>query len=330
MRKKRLPVTSYLAGIASSSTVVLSQAITIIESNNPEDQQLAEEIMQGLPTKKDRPRSLKIGITGVPGVGKSTYIDVFGTFLTNLGLKIAVLSIDPSSQKTRGSILGDKTRMENLSRNKLAYIRPSPSGNTLGGVAHKTQETILLCEAAGFNCILVETVGVGQSETMVKEMVDFFLLLMLAGGGDELQGVKRGIMEMADMIAINKADGDNIKAAKKAKINYQNALHLFPPNPNGWIPPVNLCSSLEVSGINEIWQVIKDYESKMSINGFLEENRIAQSQLWFEQLLQHRLMLKLYKAPALHQKIQNIKKSLNHNKINVPTAVNQVLNNIST
>ncbi len=325
MKRKRLPVPQYLAGIASSSAVVLSQAITIIESNKPEDQVLASEIMQQLSTIKKENTALRIGITGVPGVGKSTFIDTFGSFLTHQGLKIAILSIDPSSQKTKGSILGDKTRMENLARDKNAYIRPSPSGTTLGGVAHKTHETILLCEAAGFDCVIVETVGVGQSETMVKDMVDFFLLLMLPGGGDELQGVKRGIMEMADAIAINKSDGDQIKTARKAKVNYQNAMHLFPPNLNGWVPPVLLCSAIEKTGITEIWESIKKFEGKMIQNKFLESNRQSQNEIWFEQLLQYKLMEKLYKAPELHTKITETKKSFFQDKINVPTAVNKIL-----
>lgn len=325
MKRKRLSTEKYLEGILSQNKVILSQAITLIESTNPSDELLATELIRKLPVSDESSKCIKLGITGVPGVGKSTFIDTFGSFLTAQGLSIAILSIDPSSQKTGGSILGDKTRMENLARDPSAYIRPSPSGSTLGGVAHKTHETILLCEAAGFDCIIVETVGVGQSETMVKEMVDFFLLLMLAGGGDELQGIKRGIMEMADSIIIHKADGDNIKTAKKAKVNYQNALHLFPPNLNNWIPQVSLCSSLEKTGIEDAWQIIQKFMDQMGANGFLQKNRADQKQKWFTNLLQHRLLQKLYKSPELKQEIAHSVHKISEGQINVPSAVNQIL-----
>lgn len=325
MKRKRLSTETYLDGILSQNKVILSQAITLIESTNSSDELIATELMRKLPVSDESNKCVKIGITGVPGVGKSTFIDTFGSYLTSLGFRIAILSIDPSSQKTGGSILGDKTRMENLARDPNAYIRPSPSGKTLGGVAHKTHESIVLCEAAGFDCIIVETVGVGQSETMVKDMVDFFLLLMLAGGGDELQGIKRGIMEMADTIVIHKADGDNIKPAKKAKVNYQNALHLFPPNPNNWIPKVQLCSSIEKTGIEDVWGVIQKYIDQMQISGFLGQNRLEQNQKWFENLLQHKLLQKLYKSPELSLEIKQSIESISSRKINVPSAVSKIL-----
>ncbi|MGB3464035.1 MAG: methylmalonyl Co-A mutase-associated GTPase MeaB [Cyclobacteriaceae bacterium] len=330
MKRKRLSIDVYLKGILERDTVILSQAITLIESTKPEDEKLATELMSRLPSPVADQLCFKIGITGVPGVGKSTFIDTFGMHLLSLGLKIAVLSVDPSSQRTRGSILGDKTRMEKLSLENDAYIRPSPSGSTLGGVAHKTHESIVLCEAAGFDCIIVETVGVGQSETMVRDMVDFFLLLMLAGGGDELQGIKRGIMEMADMIVIHKADGDNIKAAKKARVSYQNALHLFPPHPNGWIPPVQLCSSLENTGVAEIQETIDRYKGQTIANGFLYQNRITQSKKWFENLLQHRLLQKLYRSPSLGDEIRQTEKKVVEGEMNVPSAVGQFVGKIKT
>ena len=225
-------------GLSRGNRVFLSKAITLVESKRSDDRKLSAELIDKI--TGDNNQSLRIGITGVPGVGKSTFIEAFGKMLTGKGKKVAVLSIDPSSNRTRGSILGDKTRMDELSRDPNAYIRPSASGSSLGGVASSTREAILICEAAGFDVIIVETVGVGQSETVVKDMVDYFLLLMLAGGGDELQGIKRGIMEMADHILINKADNKNMEAAKRAKKEYANAVHLFPSNEAEWTVPVGL------------------------------------------------------------------------------------------
>jgi len=237
-QRKELTVGQYFEGILQGNRTILSRAVTLIESNKPDHQRMAQEIIgRCLPYSG---KSVRIGITGVPGAGKSTFIESFGTYLTALGKRLAVLAIDPSSEKTKGSILGDKTRMEELSTDPNAYIRPSPSSGSLGGVARKTRETILLCEAAGFDTILIETVGVGQSETTVHSMVDFFLLLQIAGAGDELQGIKRGIMEMADTIVINKADGDNVLRAKTAATLYRNALHLFPPTLSGWVPKVKI------------------------------------------------------------------------------------------
>ena len=276
-----LPADEYAEGIKSGNRTILSKAITLIESSLPRHQQLADEIMElCLPYSGN---SIRIGITGVPGVGKSTFIEALGKQLTSSGHKLAVLAIDPSSKKTKGSILGDKTRMEELATDPNAFIRPSPSAGSLGGVAKKTKEIIVLCEAAGFDTIFVETVGVGQSETAVHSMVDFFLLLMLAGAGDELQGIKRGIMEMADAIVINKADGDNLKKAELAQREYKNALHLFPPTESGWIPFVDTCSSREKKGIGEIWGKIKEYETLTKKNGyFLKRRKEQELKIMFE------------------------------------------------
>jgi len=270
------PLSWYVDGILSGNITILSQAITLVESNLMAHRTLAQDIIEECIPHSGK--SIRIGITGVPGVGKSTFIESFGTYITkNLGKRLAVLAIDPSSQRSKGSILGDKTRMEKLSSDDKAFIRPSPSAGSLGGVAQKTRESIILCEAAGFEIILVETVGVGQSETAVHSMVDFFLLLMLAGAGDELQGIKRGIMEMADTILINKADGENKHKAKLARREYANALHLFPPTESGWIPQTQTCSAYTGDGIADVWSIIADYHHEMSSNGFFKQKRNQQS-----------------------------------------------------
>jgi LAO/AO transport system kinase len=274
-RRRRYSVDEYVSGIISGNRTILSQAITMVESSLGEHYETAQAIIERcLPHSA---RSVRIGITGVPGAGKSTFIESLGLLITSEGRKLAVLTVDPSSEQTRGSILGDKTRMEFLSVHPNAFIRPSPSAGTLGGVARKTRETIILCEAAGFDTILVETVGVGQSETAVNTMVDFFLLLMLAGAGDELQGIKRGIMEMADMIAITKADGSNRFPAEAAMVSYRNALHLFPSKPSGWKPRVLTCSALEKTGIKELWDVIIEYSRNTKETGFFEQQRRQQA-----------------------------------------------------
>lgn len=273
-RKRKYSAEEYISGILSGNRTILSQAITLLESSNPKHFEISQEIIERcLPYSAG---SVRIGITGVPGAGKSTFIETFGKLITGKGMKLAVLAIDPSSHHTRGSILGDKTRMGNLSVDPDAFIRPSPAAGTLGGVARKTRETIILCEAAGFDTIIVETVGVGQSEIAVSSMVDFFLLLMLAGAGDELQGIKRGIMEMADTIAINKADGNNKLMAERATVEYQNALHLFPPAPSGWIPRVVTCSAIENTGIDEIWNSISEYVEQTKKSGYFVERRKQQ------------------------------------------------------
>lgn len=274
-QRREYSVDEYVEGIICGNRTILSQAITLIESSLPEHYAKGQEIIEKcLPYNGN---SLRIGITGVPGAGKSTFIETFGLYITGKDLKLAVLAIDPSSEQTRGSILGDKTRMEQLSVHPSAFIRPSPSSGSLGGVARKTRETIVLCEAAGFDTILVETVGVGQSETEVHSMVDFFLLLMLAGAGDEIQGIKRGIMEMADLIAITKADGDNILKAEGAKVLYENALHLYPLKPSGWKPGVTTCSAKKNTGIPELWDMIMEYVSYTKKTGYFEELRKQQA-----------------------------------------------------
>jgi len=274
-KRKKYSPDEFIDGIVSGNRAILSQAITMVESALPDHYETAQLIVEKcLPLSG---RSIRIGITGVPGAGKSTFIETFGLYITSENRKLAVLTVDPSSEQTKGSILGDKTRMELLSVHPHAYIRPSPSAGTLGGVAHKTRETIILCEAAGFDTILIETVGVGQSETNVHSMVDFFLLLMLAGAGDELQGIKRGIMEMADLIAITKADGPNIHIAENARIAYQNALHLFPKKLSGWSPQVHTCSAVANTGIKELWRIIMEYVEFTKQTGYFDTFRKEQA-----------------------------------------------------
>lgn len=296
-RKKLLTPDAYVEGILNGNITTLSQAVTLVESAKKEHQEIAQEIItKCLPYSG---KSLRIGITGVPGVGKSTFIESMGKYITKRGGKLAVLAIDPSSERSKGSILGDKTRMEELSSDPNAYIRPSPSAGSLGGVARKTRETIVLCEAAGFDTIFIETVGVGQSETMVHSMVDFFLLLMLAGAGDELQGIKRGIMEMADAITINKADGNNIEKAEMARVQYKNALHLFPPTDSGWTPKVLTCSAFHHIGIDKIWDTIQGYVDLVKKNGYFQHKRNEQSKFWMYETINDRLKSDFYQNDML-------------------------------
>jgi len=274
-KKRNYSADEYVSGILSGNRTILSQAITLVESSLPEHYEIAQVIIEKcLPFSG---KSIRIGITGVPGAGKSTFIETFGLHITGEGRKLAVLTIDPSSEATKGSILGDKTRMEQLSIHPNAYIRPSPTTGALGGVARKTRETIILCEASGFDTILIETVGVGQSETAVHAMTDFFLLLMLAGSGDELQGIKRGIMEMADMIAITKADGANKIFAENARVIFENAIHFFPKKPSGWKPQVHSCSARTNTGISELWDIIMEYETFTKNSGYFERFRKEQA-----------------------------------------------------
>ncbi|MFT7282932.1 MAG: LAO/AO transport system kinase, partial [Cyclobacteriaceae bacterium] len=299
----------YKEGIRKGDRVILSRAITLVESKNAVHQKMAEELLDSI--LPDTGKSIRLGITGVPGVGKSTFIDSFGSYLTDVkSKKIAVLSIDPSSSRSRGSILGDKTRMDRLSRNKNAYVRPSPAGTQLGGVAHKTRESMLLCEAAGYEIIIVETVGVGQSETSVRDMVDFFLLLMLAGGGDELQGIKRGIMEMADMVLINKVDGDNEKAGKQAKSAYQNALHLFPANTNNWVVPVETVSAIKEVGLDSAWQQIDRYNDQQRKTGWLNAMRSQQYLSWFHEALRQKLEGDFYQQTKVQANIKEVEQKI--------------------
>ena len=269
--------------ILKGNKVALAKGITLLESSLETDIISSQELISDcLPHSGD---SIRIGITGVPGVGKSTFIETFGKILTEKGKKVAVLAIDPTSEKTHGSILGDKSRMNKLAVDKNAFIRPSPSSGTLGGVSSKTRDSIILCEAAGFDVILIETVGVGQSETTVNTICDFFLLLMLAGAGDELQGIKRGIMEIADMLVITKSDGDNLQKANNAKQEYQMALHLFPASENGWTPKVSVCSALEDTGIKDIWETISNYNQQMISNNYKDENRKKQDVYWLHHII---------------------------------------------
>jgi LAO/AO transport system kinase len=298
-KKKSLSVEQYVDGILNGDITILSQAVTMVESSKAEHQELAQEIiMKCLPFSGN---SVRIGITGVPGVGKSTFIEAMGKYITSQGQKLAVLTIDPSSERTKGSILGDKTRMEELSSDPLAYIRPSPSAGSLGGVARKTRETIILCEAAGYSTIFIETVGVGQSETTVHSMVDFFLLLMLAGAGDELQGIKRGIMEMADAITINKADGNNIEKAGLARIQYENALHLFPAAESGWRPRVLTCSAYLKTGITEIWDTIKEYMDMTKASNYFQHRRNEQAKFWMYETINEHLKNNFYQNEKISE-----------------------------
>ncbi len=297
--------------------MILSQAITLVESRLDSDQELAEQVLAGCMARTGN--SYRLGITGVPGVGKSTFINAFGMHLLEQGAKLAVLAVDPSSQRTHGSILGDKTRMADLSLDKRAFIRPSPARETLGGVTRSTRETILLCEAAGFDTIIVETVGVGQSETAVHSMVDFFLLLMLAGAGDELQGIKKGIVEMADGLVINKADGENLLAAKKARTEYQKALHLLAPNRNGWSPQVLTCSSTEQSGMKDIHSMLEVYQEQMKAGGDWNENRRRQARQWMHDTILNLLEDRFFKDKSVQNQLSGYDEQVVQGKI-APTS----------
>ena len=298
-RRRQLTAAEYVDGILKGNITVLGQAVTLVESQNPDHYALAQEVIEKcLPHAG---RSVRIGITGVPGAGKSTSIDAFGLHVLKDGGKLAVLAIDPSSERSNGSILGDKTRMEKLSVHPDAFIRPSPSAGSLGGVARKTRETIVLCEAAGFDKIFVETVGVGQSETAVHSMVDFFLLIQLAGTGDELKGIKRGIMEMADGIVINKADGDNIDRARLAQAQFRNALHLFPLPPSGWTPEVLTYSGYYEIGIPEVWDMIYRYFDFVKKNGYFEEKRRQQEKYWMYESINEHLKAHFYNNPVIEE-----------------------------
>ncbi len=304
--RKRYSAETYISEILAGNRIILAQAITLVESQRYEDEGLAKEVIGAILPHTGK--SIRIGITGVPGVGKSTFIESFGLeIVNNTGKKLAVLAIDPSSQKSGGSILGDKTRMESLAMHPQVFIRPSPAGNSLGGVARKTREAMLLCEAAGFEIIFIETVGVGQSETAVKNMTDFFLLLMLAGAGDELQGIKRGIMEMADMLVITKADGENKQKALLAQREYQSALHLLNPAQE---VPVLTCSALQKEGLAEIWQIIQKFLQEAKQNNTLEQKRQQQQLQWFHEHLKEEILNFFYQNSAFRAKLQELEKSI--------------------
>ena len=315
--------TDYVSGILAGDRLTLARTITLIESVLPAHQQLARDIVDQLLPHTGN--SVRIGITGVPGAGKSTYIESFGTMLTQKGHRVAVLAIDPSSTRSGGSILGDKTRMEKLAVDDRAFIRPSPSSGTLGGVGRKTRETMLACEAAGYDVVIIETVGVGQSETTVASMVDFFLVLMIAGAGDELQGIKKGVLEVADAIVINKADGDNINRAKMARREYEAALHMLMPASANWSPPVLTCSSLFSEGIETIWETILDHKQKFTESGEFDLKRKEQALEWMHFLLEDGLRSWFYSNPEVAQLLPGLKKDIAQLNISPTAAADRLL-----
>ncbi|WP_419214224.1 methylmalonyl Co-A mutase-associated GTPase MeaB [Maribacter sp. X9] len=315
--------TDMIQGIFANDVTVVSQAITLIESTKPSHRTIANEIIESCLTKEVD--TLRIGITGVPGAGKSTFIAQFGKLLTAQGKRVAVLTIDPSSSRTKGSILGDKTRMGELVKDPNAYIRPSPSGSSLGGVTRKTRESISILEAAGYDIIIIETMGVGQSETAVHNMVDFFLLLKLAGAGDELQGIKRGIVEMADAIVINKADGNNVQNAKLAQLELKRALHMFPPKENGWSTEILTCSALENIGLETIWHLITSYSETMKKSGFFKSNRKEQNENWLLQYLEQELLLDFYRNPTTKKMLPLLKQEVISGNISPFSAAEKLL-----
>jgi LAO/AO transport system kinase len=322
LRRKQPTADELVSDILKSDKTALSRAITLIESTNAtHGKKAAAVIAQCLPHAN---KSVRIGITGVPGVGKSTFIEAFGKHLTGLGKRVAVLAVDPSSSLSHGSILGDKTRMEELVKDESAYIRPSASGEALGGVARKTREAIILCEACGFDTIIIETVGVGQSETAVHSMADFFLLLQIAGAGDELQGIKRGIMEMADLVVINKADGDNIKRARMAKTEYNRALHLFPAKASGWQPKVATCSALQKEGIASVWQEISSYFEVVKANGFFDAKRHEQNAYWLTETINSQLLERFYSNTEIIHELEQTKNAVQNSELS-PFAAAHIL-----
>ncbi len=325
-RRKSRPaptVSEIVEGIIKGNVTMLSRGVTLVESVNPEHYAKAQEVIEKCMPYSGKSR--RIGITGVPGAGKSTSIDAFGLHVLKDGGKLAVLAIDPSSERTKGSILGDKTRMERLAVHPKAFIRPSPSAGSLGGVARKTRETIVLCEAAGYNNIFVETVGVGQSETAVHSMVDFFLLIQLAGTGDELQGIKRGIMEMADGIVINKADGDNVERANLAATQFRSALHLFPPTASGWVPEVLTYSGYFDLGIDKVWEMIDRYFAYVQSNGYFDKKRHQQARYWMYETIDSRLRSAFYDNPAVAQLLTKLEQGVLDNRLSSFIAAREAL-----
>lgn len=324
VKRKQVPSEAELVdGILKGDQTALARAITYIESTKSEHLEKANFILEACLAQNSQ--CIRIGITGVPGVGKSTFIEAFGRHLTALGKKVAVLAIDPTSAHSKGSILGDKTRMNELVKDPNAFIRPSPSSESLGGVARKTRESMILCEAAGYDIILIETVGVGQSETAVHSMVDFFLLLKLAGAGDELQGIKRGIMEMADALVINKADGNNIKPAEAARTDFKRALHLYPPKENGWSPKVLTCSALEKKGIEEIWEMITEFIAQSKKGKFFDSHRILQNKSWLLQTIDDRLKQNFYSDAKVKKEFEKLLGDVLENKISPFHAAEKLL-----
>ncbi len=314
----------YIRGVLDANRLMLSRTITLIESALPAHQELAGRIIEQLLPHTGN--AVRLGITGVPGAGKSTFIESFGTLLTELGHRVAVLAIDPSSARSGGSVLGDKTRMLELSVNENAFIRPSPSGGTLGGVARKTRESMLACEAAGFDVIIVETVGVGQSETAVASMVDFFLVLMIAGAGDELQGIKKGILEVADSIVINKADGDNLIRAERARRDYETALHILTPASSNWSPRVMTCSALHKTGLGEIWELVNDHRTALTTSGELQAKRRKQALDWMYFLLEEGLKNWFYHHPDIENTLPALTGAIERQALSPTAAAGQLLN----
>ncbi|OGR12107.1 MAG: ATPase/protein kinase [Desulfobacterales bacterium RIFOXYA12_FULL_46_15] len=314
---------NYIQGILSCNRRMVAKTITLIESSLKEHQQAAFKVMGKILPHTGN--SIRLGVTGVPGVGKSTFIENLGVYLADIGHKVAVLAVDPTSRRSGGSILGDKTRMEKLSAHENAFIRPSPAGETLGGVAARTREIMLVCEAAGFDVILVETVGVGQSETSVASMVDFFLVLMIAGAGDELQGIKKGVLEMADGLAINKADGDNLAAVEKAKTDLETALHFIRPETLTWSPPVLTCSSVVEGGTKKVWDMILDHNQKFKTSGEFMQRRRHQSLEWMWTLVEEGLKKRFQDNKKINEKIPGISQQVENEKISPAAAADMLL-----
>jgi LAO/AO transport system kinase len=326
VRRRELTVEEYVQGILSCNRMVLARAITLIESNAPKHFALGQEILQRILPHTGK--AVRVGITGVPGAGKSTFIEALGNHLCDGGHKVAVLAIDPSSTVSRGSILGDKTRMETLSKRREAFIRPSPSGGTLGGVTRKSRETLLLCEAAGFDTILVETVGVGQSETTVRSMVDFFLVLTITGAGDDLQGIKKGVIETADAILVNKADGDNKQRARVARAEYEQVLHYLQPATEGWKTRAYTCSALTGEGIGDIWEVVAEFMQLMRQSGRLETRRRRQTLSWVWQMTEEHIRSVILNHPAVGKSMRDIESMLLADTISATMAAQRLIDTI--